>query len=152
VERQTVGRIGRWSLGWRIAVALVGIALLVNGSARMSDHVWPFGPMSQYAFAPPEDDTIVITRVEGLRADGVREDLPLRSGVSGISRAEIEDHASDIVKDPALLRQVAEGWTTRHPDQPALRQVWLVQDRTTLVRGRTTSTSLVELANWTVPR
>jgi hypothetical protein len=147
-----VRAIGRFSLGWRIAVALLGIGLLLNGSLRMSDDVWPFGPLSQYAFSPPRDATIVITRVEGLLADGRRIDLPLRVGTAGISRAEIEARIPQITADPALLRSVSDGWTARHAGEPPLQQLWLVQDETRLVDGRKGPTRLVELTTWVVPR
>jgi hypothetical protein len=151
VEQQ-VRPVGRWSLAWRIAVAVVGIGLLLNGSLRMSDDVWPFGPLSQYAFSPADNATIEITRVEGRLADGRRIDLPLRSGVSGIARAEIEARIPQITADPSLLRSVVDGWTRNHPGSPALEQVWLVQDQTILVQGRKGPTRLVELATWVVPR
>lgn len=149
---QQAHRLSRVGLAWRIVVSLLGIALLLNGSLRESDDVWPFGPLSQYAFSPADDATIVITRVEGLRADGRRVDLPLRVETAGISRAEIEARIPAITADPALLRAVAEGWTERHRDQPPLRQVWLVQDETRLVEGHKGPTRLIELATWTVPR
>lgn len=149
---ESVRGISRWSLAWRIAVALLGIALLLNGSLRMSDDVWPFGPLSQYAFSPPRDATIVITRVEGQLADGRRIDLPLRVESAGISRAEIEARIPEITADPSLLRSVVGGWTARHPREPAIRQVWLVQDETHLVDGRRGPTRLVELASWEVQR
>lgn len=133
-------------------MALLGIGLLLNGSLRMNDDVWPFGPLSQYAFSPPADSTILITRVEGQLADGRRIDLPLRVGVSGISRAEIEARIPQITANPALLDAVVDGWTSRHAGEPGLRQAWLVQDQTTLVRGRQGPTQLVELATWVVPR
>ena len=139
-------------MGWRIAVSLAGIALLLNGSLRMSDDVWPFGPLSQYAFSPPADTTIVITRVEGRLADGRRIDLPLRVGQSGISRAEIEARIPEITAQPALLRSVADGWTERHRDAPPLEQLWLVQDQTAISDNRRGTTVLVELASWSVPR
>ena len=144
--------ISRASLAWRIAVAVLGIGLLLNGSLRMSDDVWPFGPLSQYAFSPPSDATIVITRVEGLLSDGRRIDLPLRVGTAGISRAEIEARIPQIIADPALLRSVADGWAERHLGEPPLVQVWLVQDETRLVDGRKGPTRLVELTTWPVPR
>ena len=133
-------------------MALLGILLVVNGSLRMSDDVWPFGPMSQYAFSPSDDEAIVITRVEGLLADQRRIDLPLRVETAGIGRAEVEARIPAIVADPSLLRSVAEGWTSRHPREPALRQLWLVQDETRLVDGRKGPTTLVELATWRVPQ
>jgi hypothetical protein len=147
-----VRRISRGALAWRIAVAVAGIALLLNGSLRMSDDVWPFGPLSQYAFSPPEDAAIVITRVEGRLADGRRIDLPLRVSTAGISRAEIEARIPEITANPSLLRAVADGWATRHTDEPPLQQVWLVQDETRLVDGHKGTTRLIELATWVVPR
>lgn len=148
----TVRRISRPGLAWRVVVALLSIGLLVNGSLRMSDDAWPFGPLSQYAFSPPDDATIVITRVEGQLVDGRRMDLPLRIGEVGISRAEIEARIPAIEADPSLLRSVADGWTARHTMEPRLEQLWLVQDETRLVDGRRGPTRLLELATWTVPR
>ena len=139
------------SLAWRIAATVLGIGLLLNGSLRMSDDAWPFGPLSQYAFSPAGDSTIVITRVEGLLADGRRIDLPLRVETAGISRAEIEARIPQITADPSLLRSVADGWTTRHTGEPALLRVWLVQDQTLLIDGRVGRTRLVELAAWELP-
>ena len=149
---QPVRPISRLGLGWRIAVALAGIALLLNGSLRMSDDIWPFGPLSQYAFSPPKDATIVITRVEGRLADGRRIDLPLRVGTAGISRAEIEARIPEITADPSLLRSVADGWAAWHPAEPPLRQLWLVQDETRLVDSHKSPTRMVELTTWVVQR
>jgi hypothetical protein len=133
-------------------VALAGILLLLNGSLRMSDDVWPFGPMSQYAFSPKDGDAIVITRVEGLHADGRRTDLPLSAETVGIGRAEVEARIGQITADPSLLRGVAQGWTSQHPSDSPLTRLWLVQDRTTLVHGGKGATRVVELASWTVPQ
>jgi hypothetical protein len=148
---ERVRRISRTSYAWRLAATVVGIGLLLNGSLRMSDDVWPFGPLSQYAFSPAKDDTIVITRVEGLVGDGERIDLPLRVETAGISRAEIEARIPQITADPALLRAIADGWSSRHRGAPPLRRVWLVQDQTQLMDGRVGRTRLVELATWELP-
>lgn len=133
-------------------MALLGIALVVNGSLRMSDDVWPFGPMSQYAFSPKDGDAIVVTRIDGLHADGRRTDLPLRAETVGIGRAEIEARIPQITADPSLLRGVAQGWTVRHPGDSPLTRLWLVQDQTTLVNGGKGPTRVRELATWKVPR
>ena len=143
--------MSRASYAWRIAASLLGIGLLLNGSLQMSDDLWPFGPLSQYAFSPAPDATIVITRVEGLLGDGRRIDLPLRVEAAGISRAEIEARIPQITADPSLLRSVADGWTFRHRGEPALLQVWLVQDQTRLIDGHIGPTRLVELATWELP-
>jgi hypothetical protein len=151
VGQQRVRGISKASYAWRIAASLIGIGLLLNGSLRMSDDVWPVGPLSQYAFSPAKDATIVITRVEGLLADGRRIDLPLRVETAGISRAEIEARIPEITADPSLLRSVADGWSSRHRGEPPLLRVWLVQDQTRLVAGRVGRTRLVELAAWELP-
>ena len=144
--------VTRAGLALRVGAAVLGIGLLLNGSLRESDDVWPFGPLSQYAFSPPPDATIVITRVEGRLADGRRIDLPLRVGTAGISRAEIEARIPEILADPSLLRSVADGWSSRNRRQPPLAELYLVQDETTLVNGHRGPTRLVELATWTVPK
>ena len=143
--------VARWSLVWRVAATVVLALLLLNGSLRMSDDVWPFGPLSQYAFSPSRDSSIVITRVEGLLADGRRIDLPLSVEQAGIGRAEIEARIPEITRDPSLLRAVADGWTARHAGSPPLREVWLVQDETSLAHG-VGSKRLVEIVSWVVTR
>jgi hypothetical protein len=148
---ERVRGISRVSYAWRIAATVLGIGLLLNGSLRMSDDAWPFGPLSQYAFSPAKDETIVITRVEGLLADGRRIDLPLRVETAGISRAEIEARIPEITADPSLLRSVTDGWTSRHSEQPVPIRVWLVQDQIRLVDGRVGPRRLVELATWELP-
>jgi hypothetical protein len=142
--------LSRASLLWRVLAAVALVVLLVNGSLRMEDDAWPFGPMSQYAFSPPEDDTVVITRVDGLLTDGRRVELPLRVETAGISRAEIEARIPAIERDPSLLRAVSDGWVARNPASPRPVELFLVQDETRLHRGQPTSTSQVTLARWRV--
>lgn len=137
-------------LAWRVLATVALVVLLLNGSLRMEDDAWPFGPMSQYAFSPPEDDTVVITRVYGGLAGGERVELPLRVETAGISRAEIEARIPTIQADPSLLRVVGDGWAARHPAAPRLRTLALVQDRTHLQRGRVISKDQVTLATWSV--
>jgi hypothetical protein len=150
VAEAEVRPIGRWSFAWRVLASVALVVLLVNGSLRMADDAWPFGPMSQYAFSPGEDDTVVVTRVHGLLADGRQVELPLRVETAGISRAEIEARIPAIEQDPSLLRAVSDGWTARNPTEPGPVEVFLVQDETHLHRGRPTSTEQVTLAHWRV--
>lgn len=142
--------IGRWSLVWRMLASVGLVVLLLNGSLRMQDDAWPFGPMSQYAFSPRADDTIAVTRVYGLLADGRRVELPLQVETAGISRAEIEARIPAIERDPSLLRAVSDGWAARHPASPRLVELFLVSDETQLLRGRPTSSEQVPLAEWRV--
>ncbi|SER29372.1 hypothetical protein [Microlunatus flavus] len=142
--------ISRWGLAWRVLAAVALVGLLLNGSVRMHDDAWPFGPMSQYAFFPGPDDTVVITRVYGVLADGQRVELPLRVDTAGIRRADVEGRIPAIEQDPSLLRAVSEGWSARHPGEPRPVEVSLVQDRQHLHRGRVVATDQVELARWRV--
>ncbi|MFG1912839.1 hypothetical protein [Kribbella sp. NPDC048928] len=128
-----LGRPGRWV---RVAVAVIGIVLLVNGSVRGSDDLWPFGPMSQYSMVVADDESIVFTRISAVTDAGTTVDVPLNIEGAGVARAEIEARAGEIVKDPSLLQQVADGWARKHPDQPKYVGLELIQDTTTLVGGR----------------
>ena len=145
-----VRQISSWSLTWRVLATLVLVVLLLDGSLRLKDEAWPFAPMSQYAFFPGPDDTVVITRVYGLLSDGERVELPLRAGTAGIRRADVEARIPNFEKDPSLLRAVSDGWSARNPTRPRPVEVFLVQDHTHLVKGRIVSTDEVPLAQWRV--
>lgn len=137
----------------RLIAVLVGIGLLIHGSVRGTDDLWPFGPMSQYAMSVPNDTSIDSIRVVALTEAGTTLDVPLDAGGAGIGRAEIEARTSEIVADPSLLQAVADGWARKHPDKPRYLRLELVRDTTTLVGGRVSGapTSRV-LAVWQVRR
>jgi hypothetical protein len=141
---------GKWV---RVAVAVVGIGLLINGSVRASDDAWPFGPMSQYAMSVPDDAKIDYTRISAVTDAGTTVDVPLNIEGAGVARAEIEARAGEIQKDPSLLQQVADGWARKHPDKPKYVKLELIRDTTQLVKGRVEGppTSQV-LATWEVDR
>jgi hypothetical protein len=135
----------------RAAVAVIGIVLLVNGSVRGSDDLWPFGPMSQYSMVVADDESIVFTRISALTDAGTTVDVPLNIEGAGVARAEIEARAGEIVKDPSLLQQVADGWARKHPDKPKYVDLELIQDTTTLVGGRVSGPPVPRvLTSWKV--
>jgi hypothetical protein len=134
-------------------VALAGIALLVNGTVRATDDVWPFGPMSQYAGSVPNDATITSIRISAQTTAGRTVDVPLDIGGAGIARAEIEARTTQIEADPSLLQAVADGWARKHPDQPRYLKLELIQDTTRLVDGHVNGPPTSEgLATWQVRR
>jgi hypothetical protein len=143
--------LGRRGRAVRVAVSLIGIALLVNGSVRGSDDLWPFGPMSQYSMVVADDESIIFTRISAVTDAGTMVDVPLNIEGAGVARAEIEARAGEIVKDPSLLQQVADGWARKHPDKPKYVKLELIRDTTQLVKGRVEGppTSQV-LATWEV--
>lgn len=152
-EPAGVVRLGRVGKGLRILVALVGIGLLINGSVRASDDAWPFGPMSQYAMSVPDDAAITYTRISAQTDAGTTVDVPLNIEGAGVARAEIEARTGEIVDNPSLLQQVADGWAGKHPDQPKYVKLELIRDTTTLVNGRVEGPPTSEvLATWQVRR
>jgi hypothetical protein len=144
-------RLGRGGRAVRVLAAVVGIGLLINGSVRASDDAWPFGPMSQYAMSVPDDAKIDYTRISAVTDAGTTVDVPLNIEGAGVARAEIEARTGEIVKNPSLLQQVADGWARKHPDQPKYVKLELIRDTTQLVNGRVEGppTSQV-LATWEV--
>jgi hypothetical protein len=146
-------RLGRVGKAVRVVVALVGMGLLINGSVRASDDAWPFGPMSQYAMSVPDDAAITYTRISALTDAGTTVDVPLNIEGAGVARAEIEARTGEIVKDPSLLQQVADGWAQKHPSKPKYVKLELIRDTTQLVNGRVAAPPTSEvLATWQVRR
>jgi len=155
IEGEQVGevRLGRAGKAARVLVAVAGIALLINGSVRATDDAWPFGPMSQYAMSVPDDAKITYTRISALTDAGTTVDVPLNIEGAGVARAEIEARTGEIVKDPSLLQQVADGWAKKHPDKPKYVKLELICDTTQLVKGRVEGPPTSEvLATWQVRR
>ena len=155
IEGEQVGevRLGRAGKAARVLVAVAGIALLINGSVRATDDAWPFGPMSQYAMSVPDDASITYTRISARTDAGTTVDVPLNIEGAGVARAEIEARTGEIVKDPSLLQQVADGWARKHPDKPKYVKLELIRDTTQLVDGRVEGPPTPEvLATWEVRR
>ena len=142
--------VSRWSLTWRVLATLVLVVLLLNGSLRLEGQGLALGPMSQYAFSPPGTTPSRSPACTPTLADGERIEVPLRVETAAISRAEIEARIPDITRDPSLLRTVSDGWTARNPTRPRIDELFLVKDRTHLLRGRVQSTDQVTLADWRV--
>jgi hypothetical protein len=150
---EQVQRLGRAGRIVRLLVAAAGIVLLVHGSARGTDDLWPFGPMSQYAMTVPHDTTIDYTRISAETDAGTTVDVPLNIEGAGVARAEIEARIPQIVADPSLLQAVADGWARKHPDEPRYVRLELVRDTTTLVDGRVACPPVpTVLATWQVRR
>lgn len=146
-------KLGRVGKAVRVLIAVVGIVLLINGSARASDDAWPFGPMSQYAASVADDASVTFTRITAQTDAGTTVDVPLNIEGAGVARAEIEARTGEIEKDPSLLQQVADGWKKKHPDQPQYMKLELIRDTTQLVKGRVAGPPTPEvLATWEVRR
>jgi hypothetical protein len=148
-----VVRVGRKGRVARLLVVLAGVALLIHGSARGTDDLRPFGPMSQYAMSVPDDASIDYTRISALTDAGTTVDVPLNIEGAGVARAEIEARTGEIVADPSLLQAVADGWARKHPTEPRYVRLELIRDTTQLVDGRVSGPPASKvLAVWQVRR
>ncbi|MBM0227009.1 MULTISPECIES: hypothetical protein [Micromonospora] len=108
----------------RLGVTALGLALLLVGTVRGTDDDFPFGPFRMYSTSDPPDAPAPDTRVEGVDRTGAV--VELGQDATGIRRAEIEGQQGRYAADPTLLRQVADAYTERHPDAPALVEVRIV--------------------------
>jgi hypothetical protein len=124
--------------------------LVINGTARGNDDLWPFAPMSQFAFGVDLQGEIRSTYVEALTTDGEIVRVPLSPRGVGIARAEVEGQLPNIVDDPSKLRALAVAQRRLHPRRPGYVHLWLRQTVTQLVDGRPGEATRETLAEWRV--
>lgn len=143
--------LSRPALAWRLVALAAGVTLVCLGTARWDDDVWPFAPMSQFAFFVGPQSEIRSTRVDALTTQGVVVQVSLSPQGVGIGRAEIEGRLPSILRDPSLLQDLADRQRLLHPDDPQFVRLWLRQRVTKLDRGRPVGTPTDEtLATWEV--
>jgi hypothetical protein len=143
----TLSRRGR---AVRVAVAAVGLAVLLTGTLWGLDDDFPFGPFRMYATAPDPNADAPDTRVEGVDTSG--RTVQLTEGNSGLRRAEIEGQQQAYVADPARLRQVALAYADRTPGAPPLKEVRIVIHWVDIEHSRPLGTSHDQIvARWVAP-
>ena len=143
----TLSRRGRTV---RVAVAAVGLAVLLAGTLWGLDDDFPFGPFRMYATAPGPNADAPDTRVEGVDTSGRTVRLTERN--SGLRRAEIEGQQQAYVADPGRLRQVALAYEDRTPGAPPLTEVRIVIHWVDIEHSRPLGTSHDQVvARWVAP-
>lgn len=144
VRMETLSRRGRTI---RVAVAAVGLALLVGGTLWGQDDDFPFGPFRMYSTAPGPNADAPDTRVEGVDTTG--RTVVLTEANSGLRRAEIEGQQQEYVSDPARLREVAQAYHAKTPAAPPLTTVRIVIHWVGIQHSRPTGTSHDQtIAQW----
>ncbi len=134
-----------------MALSVVLLGLLAYGSIAGSNHLYPFGPMTQYAFYVDPDGEVASTQMWADTTAGTQVPVPL-DGDLGMRRAEIENQLSRIRAHPELLHTVVEAQRRRHPDQPQFVRLYIRQVVYPL-RDRVPGPSFRrDLVVWTVPR
>jgi hypothetical protein len=146
----SVQRLSRVGLAWRAGALLAGTLLVTYGTARGTDDLWPFAPMSQFAFGVDLDGQIRSTYVEALTTEGERVRVPLSPRGVGVGRAEVEGQLPSIVADPSKLGALAVAQARLHPDEPQYVHLWLRQEVVQLRDGRDAGRSDELLAEWAV--
>jgi hypothetical protein len=145
-----VRRLSRAGLAWRAAALAAGTVLAVYGGAFGTDDLWPFAPMTQFAFYVSPDGQIRSAHVDAVTTDGAEVRVPLNARGVGIGRAEIEGQMSRIVRDPSRLQAVAVAQRRLHPDRPQYRRLYLRETVTTLRDGRAVGVREETKATWDV--
>ena len=146
-----VQRLGGPAFAWRAAALAAGVALAAYGTVWGDDDLWPFAPMSQFAFFVGRDDEIRAVRVDADTTAGELVRVPLSPGGIGMQRAEIEGQLTQIERDPSLLQSLALAQRVRHPEQPQYRRIYVREVVTTLRDGRLAGEHVETVATWDVP-
>ena len=144
------GELSAASRAVRAGAFLVGLALLLTGSAVGQDDHFPFGPFRMYSTADDPDGRVLSTYLQAVDAEGV---VVARVGERdiGLRRAEYEGQLSRVVDEPAVLGELADVFARRHPDRPRWVEVSVVQTAYELVDGEPTGERTEVLATWTAP-
>jgi hypothetical protein len=131
-------------------VTLLAGGALIYGSAYGSDDLFPFGPLTQYAFRTDPNGEIRATSIEADTTDGRRVTVDLSPRGVGIGRAEIEGQLGQIIHDPSLLQAIATAQRRLHPEQAQFVRLYLRQQVIDLDHGTKADEYTETLATWTV--
>jgi len=145
-----VRRLSGVGLAWRLAALGSAVGLALYGSLAGTDDLWPFSPMTQFAFYVSPDGQIRAAYVNAVTTDGRQVRVPLTARGIGVGRAEIEAQLSRIVRDPSLLQSLADAQRRLHPDQPQYRRLVLGERVTVLRGGRAVEVRDETKATWDV--
>lgn len=128
-----LGRTGRWV---RIAVTLLGAALLLVGTLVGQDDDFPFGPFRMYATADRLNEPVRDTRLRAVDTTG--RTFALTDDATGFRRAELEGQLPRFEAHPELLGNLATAYARRRPDRPRLTRIDVVVRLIQLHDGRPT--------------
>ena len=111
----------------RLGVAALVFGVLAVGTLWGDDDHFPFGPFRMYASTHPVDGTTTWFELEGVTATGER--LVLADGAYGMRRAELEARVGWYGEEPSRLAALADAYAKRHPGDPPLVALELVERR-----------------------
>ena len=142
-----LNRSGRWIRG---LVTLAVLIALLAGTVWGDDDAFPFGPFRMYSITNKASGEVASTYVEvrARKRERVRLDPAVLESVLGLRRAEIEGQLPRFVEDPEELGYIVEAYERTNPEGPALVELRLMQDVSTLRDGRVVDTAKRTLVVW----
>jgi hypothetical protein len=150
VTEPTFQTLSRRGMRWRAVLTVAALGGLIYGSVAGSNHDFPFGPMTQYAFYVSPNGEVDSTTVWADTSAGTHVQVVLGGHGVGVKRADIEHQLREIVADPSLLRPIAVAQRRLHPSQPQYVKLYVMQ-RVYPLHNREPGTPFERtLATWTV--
>lgn len=134
----------------RTVAFVLGLGLLLAGTVAGQDDHFPFGPFRMYSTADDPDGRVLSTYLQAVDADG-RVVARVGEAHIGLRRAEYEGQLSRVVDDPAVLGELADVFSRRHPDRPRWVELSVVRTAYELVDGVPQGESSEVLATWRAP-
>ena len=145
-----VPRLPRTARVTRSAVATVALAVVLYGSLRGHDAMFPFGPMSQYAAYVPPNGTVASITIWADTTAGTHVQVELTGAGVGVKRADIEAQLPRIHRNPSLLRTISTAQRRLHPHQPQFVRLYVVNTVTQLHDREPAGVTQHTLFTWTV--
>lgn len=133
---------------WRLAAAVLGISLIIYGTAGGTDDDFPFAPMSMFAFRTDPNGLIASHYLEAVTEQGQRIRVPMQD--VGMSRAQMEGQILKIMADPGLLQILADTQRGLAPGDPHYVHLYVMRDVIVLKDGSRDHMFTQQLAEWAV--
>lgn len=134
----------------RLAATGAVLAALAYGTVWGTDDHFPFGPLTQYAFAADPDGAVPDLYIEAETAAGAREKVRLDAAGAGIVRAEIEGQLDAFRRDPSRLQAIADSYHRLHPEAPRYVALHLRIRHVRLRGGVSAGEDTEHVADWVV--
>ncbi|MDI2132700.1 hypothetical protein [Yinghuangia seranimata] len=133
-----------------MAAAVLGIGLLVYGTATHNDDNFPFAPMSMFAFRTDPNGSIDAYYLEANTDSGARVKVPMTRNAAGMARAELEAQLGRIMADPSLLQSIADTQRRLQPGMPHYTRLYVMRERIVLKDGARDHKETQQLVDWQV--
>lgn len=143
-------RLSRGGRRRRLGATGAVLAALAYGTIWGTDDHFPFGPLTQYAFAADPNGTVADLYLEADTTAGTRVRVLLMPNGVGIGRAEIEGQLDDIRRDPSWLQGVADAQARLHPAEPRYTHVYVRIRHVRLRAGVAVGEHLENVADWRI--